>query len=90
MTYMDDLIFDQRWHTTPAMLAQQEFVKPLMLHWPDQNWAMWASKQGHPVTASNHLLESGHKQVFQHVLERLQAGEIATASQSAVHKVKTA
>lgn len=89
MTYMDDLIFDQRWHTTPAMLAQQEFVKPLMLHWPDQNWTMWASKQGHAVTASNHLLESGHQQVFQHVLERLQAGEITTASQFAVDKVKT-
>jgi hypothetical protein len=94
MTYMDNLIFDQRWNTTPAMLKQQEFVKPLMLHWElkDHNpmhWCGWAAQQGHPVTASNHLLESGHELVFQDVLKRLQTGEIATALPLAVHKVKT-
>ena len=89
MTYMDDLIFDQRWHTTPGMLTQQEFLKPLMLHWPDVNWAQWAVKQGHAITKSNHLLESGHELVFRHVLKRLQRGKITTASQFAVHKVKT-
>ena len=95
MCYMDDLIFDQRWHTTPSMIKQQEFTKPLMLHWgikdhDPMNWCGWAVQQGHPVTASNHLLESGHELVFKEVLKRFQAGEIATASQSAVHKIKTA
>ena len=97
MCYMDNLIFDQRWHTTPAMLMQQEFVKPLMLHWsmpdyePDvMNWAVWAAQHGHPITTSNHLLESGHELVFRQVLNRLQRGKITTASEFAVHKVKTA
>ena len=94
MTYMDDLIWDQRWHTTPAMIKQQEFVKPLMLHWQtDQqeliNWSLWAVQQGHAVTANNHLLESGHELVFQDVLARFQRDEIATALQSAVDKIKT-
>jgi len=89
MCYMDDLIFDQRWHTTPGMLSQQEFLKPLMLHWPNGNWAQWAVQQGHSITASNHLLESGHELVFQEVLKKLQQNEISTASQSAVHKIKT-
>ena len=94
MTYMDDLIFDQRWHTTPAMLAQQEFVKPLMLHWrlknhDPVNWCGWASQQGHAVTDSNHLLESGHELVFKEVLKRLRRGKISTASQFTVHKIKT-
>ena len=94
MTYMDNLVFDQRWHTTPAMITQQEFVKPLMLHWQtDQqeliNWSLWAVEQGHVVTASNHLLESGHELVFQDVLARFQRDEIATASQAAINKIKT-
>ena len=94
MTYMDNLIFDQQWHTTPAMLKQQEFLQSKMLHWQTNqkeliNWALWAVKQGHSVTASNHLLESGHKLVFQDVLKRLQAGEIATALPLVVDKIKT-
>ena len=93
MTYMDDLIWDQRWHTTLAMCQQQEFLKPHMLHWglkdhDPMNWSGWAVQQGHPVTAQNHLLESGHDLVFTEVLRRLQAGEIVTASQSAIDKIK--
>ena len=93
MTYMDDLIWDQRWHTTPAMIKQQEFTKSLMLHWgikdhDPMNWSSWAVQQGHPVTAQNHLLESGHELVFTEVLRRLQAGEIATASQFVIDKIK--
>ena len=53
------------------------------------NWSLWAVIQGHPVTAANHLLESGHDLVFTEVLRRLQAGEIATVSQSVVDKIKT-
>ena len=96
MTYMDDLIFDQRWHTTPSMLTQQEFLKPLMLHWhmtdrvPEtMNWAQWAVQHGHPITASNHLLESGHELIFRNILKRLRRGKITTASEFAVHKIKT-
>ena len=95
MCYMDDLIFDQQWHTTPSMIKQQEFTKSLMLHWgirdhDPMNWCGWAVQQGHPVTKSNHLLESGHELVFRHVLKRLRRGKITTASQFAVDKVKTA
>ena len=94
MTYMDNLIFDQRWNTTPGMLTQQEFLQPIMLHWKNDqdqlmDWSLWAVQQGHAVTASNHLLESGHELVFQDVLKRLQTGETATALPLAVHKVKT-
>ena len=95
MTYMDHLIFDQRWHTTPGMLQQQQFLKPIMLHWelPDQtpvNWAFWAAQIGHPVTDSGHLLKTGHELIFRDVLARFQRDEIATASQFAVDKIKTA
>ena len=95
MTYMDDLIWDQRWRTTPAICQQQEFLKPYMLHWglkdhDPMNWSGWAVQQGHPVTAQNHLLESGHDLVFTEVLRRLQAGEIATVSQFDIDKIKTA
>jgi len=95
MCYMDELIFAQQWHTTPSMIKQQEFLKSHMLHWKTNqkeliNWSLWAMQQGHAVTKSNHLLESGHKLVCQHVLKRLRRGKITNASQFAVDKIKTA
>jgi len=95
MTYMDHLIFDQQWHVTPGMLKQQEFVRPLMLHWEIENhdpmnWSGWAAQQGHELSEYYHLLASGHELVFQNVLNRLQCGAIPTASQAAIDKIKTA
>lgn len=89
MCYMDDLIFDQRWHTTPAMLKQQEFLRPLMQHWPEPNWCIWAEKQGHEITASRHLLTTGHQAIFKEILSRLQANTVPTASQLGINKIKT-
>lgn len=90
MCYMDELIFDQRWHTTPAMLKQQEFLRPLMQHWTEPNWCKWAAKAGHAITPSNHLLTSGHQAVYQEILARLLANSIPTASQLSIDKIKTA
>lgn len=78
MTCMDELMFDQRWHTTAAMLAQQKFLQPRVQAWPAANWCKWAGSQGHKITAAGHLLDSGHRLVFEDLSHRLQQQQILT------------
>jgi hypothetical protein len=61
MTYMDELLFDQQWHTTPAVLDLQEYVKPHMTTFEGQSFLEWSRAQGYPETANWHPLEAAHR-----------------------------
>jgi hypothetical protein len=61
MTYMDDLIFDQQWHVTPAVLDLQAYVKPYMTRFDNLNFLDWSKKNGYPITKIGHPLEQAHK-----------------------------
>jgi len=60
MTYMDGLLFDQRWHTTSAVLDLQEYVKPHMTTFEDQSFLEWSRRHGYPESDSWHPLEEAH------------------------------
>jgi len=60
MTYMDDLMFDQRWHITPAITNLQDYIRPHMTTFEGQNFQQWSKKNGHAITAIGHPLESAH------------------------------
>lgn len=68
MTYMDDLMFDQQWHTTPGVVAMQNLLRPVMKEFDGKNFKDWAQNQGHKITAMGHLLESGHQAAFEYAL----------------------
>ena len=61
MTYMDDLILDQRWNTTPAITDLQDYIRPYMTTFEGMNFQQWSKKNGHPITAIGHPLESAHR-----------------------------
>jgi hypothetical protein len=61
MTYIDDLLFDQRWHITPAVLDLQEYIKPYMTTFEGQSFLEWSRAHGYPETAAWHPLEEAHK-----------------------------
>jgi hypothetical protein len=61
MTYIDNLLFDQRWHTTPAVLDLQEYVKPYMTTFEGQSFLEWSRAQGHPETTNWHPSEAAHR-----------------------------
>ena len=61
MTYMDKLLFDQRWHVTPAVTALQDFIKPYMTTFDGQTFLNWSRAQGYPETANWHPLEAAHR-----------------------------
>jgi len=60
MTYMDDLMFDQRWHTALAITDLQNYIKPHMTTFEGTNFQQWSKKNGYPITAVGHPLESAH------------------------------
>jgi hypothetical protein len=60
MTYMDDLLFDQRWHTTPAVTDLQEYILPYMTRFEGQCFLNWSRKNNYPISEAWHPLEEAH------------------------------
>jgi len=60
MTYMDDLMFDNQWHTTPAITDIQEYIRPHMTTFDNTNLQQWTKKNGYPITSIGHPLEEAH------------------------------
>ena len=61
MTYMDELLFDQKWHTTPAVTDLQEYIKPHMTNFEGKTFLEWSRKYNYPETAQWHPLEAAHR-----------------------------
>jgi len=61
MTYMDQLLFDQRWHITPAVIELQTYVQPFMKNFDGQTFLEWSRANGYPETAAWHPLEEAHR-----------------------------
>jgi len=60
MTYMDNLIFDQEWHTTPAVIDLQNYIKPYMTSFNDQTFLDWSREHRYPESEKWHPLEEAH------------------------------
>jgi hypothetical protein len=62
MTYMDDLLFDQRWHTTPAVIDLQEYIRPYMTQFDNVNFLQWSKNNNFQISPqNNHPLEEAHQ-----------------------------
>jgi hypothetical protein len=61
MTYMDDLIFDQRWHTTPAVIDLQDYIKPHMSTFDGQTFLEWSGANNYAISTTLHPLETAHQ-----------------------------
>ena len=60
MTYMDELMFDRQWNTTPAITDLQDYINPHMTTFDGMNFQQWSKKNGHAITNIGHPLESAH------------------------------
>lgn len=61
MTYTDELLFDQRWHTTPAVIALQSSIQPKMVSFEGQTFLDWSRVNNYPISAGWHPLEDAHR-----------------------------
>lgn len=65
MTYMDDLMFDRRWHTTPAIIALQDYVRPYTSTFDGQTFLAWSRSHRYPESPGWHPLEQAHQAGFE-------------------------
>jgi len=68
MTYMDNLLFDQQWHATPAVLDLQEYIKPYMTTFEGQSFLNWSRSHGYSETAAWHPLEEAHAAAGEYII----------------------
>lgn len=61
MTYMDSLLFDSRWHSSPGIRGLQEYLKPKMTMFGDMNFLKWSDSNGYASGPYGHPLEQAHK-----------------------------
>ena len=61
MTHTDTLMFDQRWHITPAIDELQHYVKSYMTMFDGLTFLEWSRKNKYPESAQWHPLESAHR-----------------------------
>lgn len=79
MTYMDHLLFETQWHTSPAVLRLQEHIRPHMRQFDGRNMLEYSRDRGHDFGHQAHPLESAHKDLFQYVLANFAVDKIKTA-----------
>lgn len=69
MTYMDELLFDTAYHSSPAVKLLQDYVKPYMRQFDGLNFAEWSKKNGYPIGVAAHPLEEAHEAAFNYILK---------------------
>ena len=68
MTYMDELLFDQRWNTSAAVADLQEYVHTYMTKFNGMTFLDWSRKNGYPETQLWHPLEQAHDAAADYLL----------------------
>lgn len=69
MTYMDELLFDQRWYNTPAIMDLQNYVKPHLTTFEGQTFLNWSKSQGFEISPTLHPLESAHQAAGEYMIK---------------------
>jgi hypothetical protein len=69
MTYMDDLLFDNKWNTSNAVADLQSQVKPYMLKFEGLNFLDWSKLNGFSVGPALHPMEEAHQAAANYMLE---------------------
>ena len=71
MTYMDDLIFETKWHCNPAIIELQEKIRPHLHTFDNQNFLEWSKLNGHPISSTMHPLEQAHQAAVQLMMPKV-------------------
>ena len=60
MTYMDELIFETKWHCNPAISQLQDYITPHLTTFDGNSFLDWSKKLGFPISQNLHPLEAAH------------------------------
>ena len=73
MTYMDELIFETEWHTTPAVIDIQNYIRPYMTKFENKTFLDFSKQKGFPISETLHPLENAHQAAFELIRSNLDA-----------------
>jgi len=68
MTYMDHLLFDDKWNTTPAITELQNYVRPYMTTFEGYNFQKWSKNNNFPISKIGHPLEQAHQNAAEYMI----------------------
>ena len=69
MTFMDDLLFEDRWHTSPGILVLQEQVRPHLQQFNELNFVDWSKQNNFAIGSGGHPLEAAHEKAALYLLD---------------------
>lgn len=69
MTFMDDLLFDQRWHITLAVTDLQAYIEPQMTQFDGKSFLDWSRENGYKETEMWHPLEEAHVAASEYIIK---------------------
>lgn len=64
MTYMDELLFENKWHSTPAIVELQNYIRPHLTMFEDKTFLEYSKEKGFPMSETLHPLEPAHQAAF--------------------------
>lgn len=70
MSYMDDLIFETKWHASPAVIELQNYVRPFMTTFEGKTFLQWSRDKGFYVNERLHPLEDAHSAAASYLIDQ--------------------
>lgn len=61
MTYMDGLMFDTQWNTSPAVSMLQGYCEPHMTRFDNKSFLEYSKEKGFEISPTLHPLEAAHE-----------------------------
>lgn len=68
MTYMDQLMFETEWHTSPAIEYLQQSIQSHVFAFENKTFLQWAQDKKMPVSENWHPLEPAHAAAADYVI----------------------
>lgn len=71
MTGIDDLTFETEWHTTPAVMALQDYIRPYISTFDNQSFLEWSRAKRFEISSGFHPLEPAHRAAASLMLDNI-------------------
>jgi hypothetical protein len=69
ITYQDNLLFDQQWNHTPAVLDLQNQIKPYMIDFEGKTFLEWSRDKDFEISSNVHPLEPAHSAAADYMIK---------------------
>jgi hypothetical protein len=69
MTYMDELLFDQQWHTSNSIDYLQNYIRPYMTTFEGQTFLDWSRDRNYPIGPGGHPIEQAHLEATDYMIK---------------------